>query len=101
MSPEAASSQAGVMHEALQPPEETYGEVYYMENFGVTYEEAQQEVKAGEWSGTLGQMLTDPKCPVGPQVREAYKQGGMEAAHQKLDACKMLFPEFTPRFGND
>lgn len=73
-------------------------------SFGLSWEEGQQRVEAGQYNGTLAQMLLDPKCPVGPGVQEAYQKGqledrGVEAVQEKLDSFKMVFSNFKADVG--
>ena len=56
-------------------PEVVYDETYFRENYGLGLKDAEQYVAYEGYSGTLGQMLTDPRCPVGGTIRRAYQEG--------------------------
>lgn len=98
MSPEAVRLSIPVGQELAGAVEAVFEEVFYLERFGITLEEAEQTVQAGRWTGTLGQMLTDPKCPVGEAVQQAHQEGGREAAQQKLTSLQAFYPEFSVKF---
>lgn len=71
---------------------------FFRSNYGISLEEASQPIEAGQYRGTMGQMLTDEKCPVGAMVSEAFQEGGREAAQQKIESFKPIFPNFEPKF---
>lgn len=79
--------------EATRPAAE-FDAAYFLETYGLTEEEALQPVEAGQYKGTLGQMLADERCPVGPMAAEAFQTGGKEALQQKLESFKAVFPTF-------
>lgn len=63
---------------------------FMMENFGLTSEEGRAEISFGPWKGTWAQMLADPKCPFGDQVRQAHLEGGVEGTQRVVEGAKMM-----------
>lgn len=88
-----ASSAGGLAIEATVNVEQPHDEEYYRNNFGISEADASQEVVYGQHKGTFGQMLTDPKCPVGANIREAFKNGGNVAVDEKIQALSAFLPE--------
>lgn len=96
-------------------PEQTEQAELLQANFGLSWEEGQQEVQAGKYRGTLAEMLLDPECPVGGPVENAYKnaykeaqekegeeaakKNGKEAVQRQLDSLKTFFPDFNADVG--
>lgn len=66
---------------------------HMMTNYGMTSEEGQQYVEFGSWKGTVAQMLSDPRCPVGATVREAHATEGIEGVQKAFEGLKMMAPK--------
>ena len=62
-----------------------------MPQYGITSEEARAVVTFGNRTGTFAQMVADEGCPVGPMLKAAHTQGGVEAVRQKLGKIEELF----------
>jgi hypothetical protein len=73
-----------------------------MQQTGLTEHELQQVVTFGErGSAPLGDVLMDPKCPVGGWIKQAYEEGGREAVEGKIDTFNDLAPEFHVALGEE
>ena len=75
-----------VMSESI-PEQPVFDEGYFRENFGIGMHEANQVRSHTDASGTthtatIGEMLTDPICPVGKYVREGFEEKGFEGARK-------------------
>lgn len=58
--------------------------------FGVSAEEAEQSIQFGSYSGTLGQMLADDRCPIGGQIEQEHQEHGIEGVREKISQLGAL-----------
>jgi hypothetical protein len=65
------------------------------ERYGLSPEDAAQEVTFGTYTGTVAQMLSDERCPVGSMVETAYAESGIEGVSEKFKTLAQLDPRFT------
>lgn len=64
------------------------------EQYGIGILEAEQVVTFGTYTGSVAQMLADPRCPVGGMIRTAYNDGGLEGVAQKFGVLNQMDPKF-------
>jgi hypothetical protein len=69
-------------------------EAFLADRFGIGDQEAMQEVTFGSYTGTVAQMLSDEKCPVGGMVSSAYAERGIEG----VDGMFKILSEMDSRF---
>ena len=72
------------------PEQPVFDEAYFRGNFGIGMLEANQVRSHTDASGTthtvtIGEMLTNPICPVGKHVREGFEENGFEGAREELN----------------
>jgi hypothetical protein len=89
------SEQATSMHEAVFLQDGSLNEALLVNRFGISSEEAMQEVTFGSYKGTVAQMLGDEKCPVGGMVSSAYAERGIEGVAEKFRTLSELDPKFA------
>jgi hypothetical protein len=68
-------------------------EEYFQQVFGLGREELEQTVTFGGHTGTVAQMLTDEKCPVGSMIGQAYRQEGLAGVQEKLGLLTQMAGE--------
>lgn len=62
--------------------------------YGLGIKEAMQEVRFGNYTGTVAQMLDDVRCPVGETMRAAYQQKGIDGVIGAFEGLRMMAPGF-------
>lgn len=65
---------------------------YMMEHYGLTSEEGRQLVEFGTYKGTFAQMVSDDKCPVGRNMRNAHAEEGFAGTQRTIEGLKMMAP---------
>lgn len=75
-------------------PAREYTDEYFRETFGLSREEADVPVQYRDYRGTMGQMLTDPGCPVGEDLKEEHQKGGRKAVIDRLTGYQSFFEGF-------
>lgn len=85
-------------HEATLPPifneDGSLNEGELSQQFGLGVTEATQVVNFGAYSGTVAEMLSDARCPVGGMVRKAFESKGIEGVVEKFEQLGQLDPQF-------
>lgn len=81
--------------EAIIRPDGSLNEAALNERYGLGIEEASQPVTFGAYTGTVAQMLSDDRCPVGGMVQEAYQERGIEGVAEKLRTLGALDSRFS------
>jgi hypothetical protein len=66
--------------------------------YGLGVEEANQIVSFGNYTGTVAQMLSDEKCPVGGMVSTAYEDKGIEGVAEQFKLLKVMDKNFSVTF---
>lgn len=78
-------------------------DAYMMSTYGMTSEEGRQGIQFREWNGTIAQMLSDPRCPVGEMIKNAHQDNGTEGVQQAFLGLRMMAPdvkiEVSPKDG--
>lgn len=69
-------------------------ETFLQQRFGIGVEEAMQQVAFGNYTGTVAQMLSDERCPIGGIVEGAYQARGIEGVEEKFKTFTLLDPKF-------
>lgn len=94
-------AQEGVQTQELPQPSEQEMDIYFREQFGISLQEATQEVKYGDETQMLGAVLHHEKCPVGKWVRQANTEGGREAVIKKFSLFGQMATEFTVELADE
>jgi hypothetical protein len=81
--------------EVIIQPDGSLNEALLGERYGIGVEEAGQEVTFGSYTGTVAQMLSDERCPVGGMVQSAYQEKGIDGVAEKLKTLSQLDPRFS------
>lgn len=66
-----------------------------LNNFGIGPDEADAVVSFGAYTGTLGSVLSDDRCPVGGMLSKAHKAGGIEGVATKLAGFASVDESFS------
>lgn len=87
-----------VTHETPTPsifnPDGSINEGILNQQYGLGIEEAMQEVKFDEYTGTVAEMLADGRCPVGGRMRTAYETTGIDGVLEQFQALSVMDPNF-------
>ncbi|HUY53441.1 MAG TPA: hypothetical protein VMV24_02610 [Candidatus Dormibacteraeota bacterium] len=67
-----------IIQEAIFYPDGSLNESLLIEQYGIGAGEAMLEVTFGNYRGTIAQMLSNDKCPVGHMVKTAYEEKGLD-----------------------
>jgi len=81
--------------EAIIQPDGSLNEALLSERWGLGIEEASQHVTFGAYTGTVAQMLSDERCPVGGMIEGAYREEGIKGVVAKLKTLGDLDPRFS------
>lgn len=63
-------------------------------HYGLGIREAQQEVTFGNYTGTVAEMLSDGRCPVGGRLETAYREDGIDGVVKQFEALSAMDPNF-------
>jgi hypothetical protein len=69
--------------------------VFVVENYGLSLEDVSQEIKFGNYTGTVAQMLADEDCPMRDRLHSAYQEKGIDGVVQVFEGAKIMDPEFS------
>jgi len=83
----------------MMSPEMAAGEppvdyAHFLDTTGLGPETLDAEVSFGNWTGTVGAMLADERCPVGAMVKQAYEERGITGVEQTLTGFRMADSRF-------
>lgn len=78
--------------EAAAEPPLDFGHI--LDTYGLGPQEASAVISFGNYTGSVGAMLTDERCPVGGIVSDAYTADGISGVETKLEALKTLYGDF-------
>lgn len=80
--------------EAIFFDDGSLNETALQQRFGIGREEAMQPVAFGSYNGTVAQMLSDERCPVGGMLEGAYQERGIEGVEEKFKSLSQIDPQF-------
>lgn len=63
-------------------------------HYGLGAEDAMQQVRFGEYTGTVADMLADGRCPVGGRIRTAFETTGIDGVLEQFGALNIMDPNF-------
>lgn len=66
-----------------------------VDRFGLGPEEAATIISYGKYTGTLGAMLTDERCPVGNVIESAYEKDGISGVEAQFGALSVMASDFS------
>jgi hypothetical protein len=82
---------------SLLNPDGSLNEDLLSQRYGLGIEEASQEVSFGSYRGTVAQMLSDERCPVGAMVSTAYQEKGLDGVVERFKSLAQMDPQFSIR----
>lgn len=87
-----------MIHETPAPPifnqDGSINEGVLIDRYGLGMAEATQQVKFGDYTGTVAEMLNDARCPVGGKIRDAYKGTGIDGVIEQFEALNIMVRDF-------
>ena len=92
-----SDSQELAAAEAVINPDGTLNEDFLRNQYGLEAEDAMQTVSFGNYTGTVAQMLSDERCPVGDMVRNAYHEKGLAGVEETFQKFSMVDRAFEPK----
>lgn len=78
----------------IRKPDGSPNERVLNDQFGIGIEEANQRVQFGNYTGTVLDMLSDRRCPVGDKLHTTYLEAGIDGVVKQLEALSAMDPNF-------